>query len=55
MSYLGLSGQDTVGLAQPFPQLADGLVCLFLSCAEDEKVGKAESQMGTASYIYRQP
>jgi hypothetical protein len=31
----GLPGQDTVGLTQPFPQLADGLVRLFLSCAED--------------------
>ena len=31
----GLLGQDAVGLIQPFPQLADGLVRLFLSCAED--------------------
>jgi hypothetical protein len=30
-----LPGQDTVGLAQPFPLLTDGLVRLFLSCAED--------------------
>jgi hypothetical protein len=31
----GLPSQATVGLAQPFPQLADGLMCLFLSCADD--------------------
>jgi hypothetical protein len=28
-------GQDTVGLAQPFPLLADGFVRLPLGCAED--------------------
>jgi hypothetical protein len=31
----GLRGQDSVGLAQPFPQPADGLVRLFLGCVED--------------------
>jgi hypothetical protein len=31
----GLHGQDTVGLAQLFPQLADGLVRLLLGCAEE--------------------
>jgi hypothetical protein len=25
----------TISLPQPFPQLAGGLVCLFLSCADD--------------------
>ena len=32
---LGCPGQDTVGFAQPSPQLADGFVRLFLSCAKD--------------------
>jgi len=30
-----LPGQDTIGLAQSFPQLADGLVRLFLSYTDD--------------------
>ena len=31
----GLLSQQAISLAQAFPQLADGLVRLFLSCAED--------------------
>jgi len=31
----GLHGQDTVGLAQPFPHLAGGLMRLLLGCTVD--------------------